>query len=107
MNDAKVQQKIAVLKCPRFWRQSANSSNLRTNSLRGHVHYDTEWGYLYNEDCKICKNKNECKDNCKHQNLCKLYVIKNEEGIVKVKRINVNARPPVRGTEGAARYDWL
>ena len=60
---------------------------------------------MSNEECKICKNKNECKDYCKHQNLCKLYVIKSEEGIVKLKRINVNARLPVRGTEGAAGYD--
>ena len=35
MNDAKFEQKIAILKCPKFWRQSADSSNLMTNSLKG------------------------------------------------------------------------
>ena len=28
-----------------------------------------------------------------------------EEGIVKIKRTNVNAQLPIRGTTGAARYD--
>ena len=60
---------------------------------------------MYDEECKICKTKNECKDYCKQKNHCKLYVIKSEEGIIKIKRMNANARLPVRGTEGAAGYD--
>ena len=44
---------------------------------------------------------------CKHKTPCKLYSFVNEKGdeIVKVKRVNVNAKLPVRGTEGAAGYD--
>ena len=45
--------------------------------------------------------------NDKHMKHCKLFVIKGDEGkeILRVKRTNVNARLPVRGTEGAAGYD--
>ena len=31
--------------------------NLRANSSKGCVKYDTEWGYLYNNDYEICKSK--------------------------------------------------
>ena len=58
--------------------------------------------YLYNDECKICKSTNECK----HRQFCKLYVIKNDdEGIVKVKRTNVNAKMPVKGTTNSTGYD--
>ena len=62
---------------------------------------------MYTNECKICKFKNECKAECKHHKFCKLYVIKNDEGdeVVKIKRMNVNARLPVRSSEGAAGYD--
>ena len=62
MNDTEEQQKIAILKCPRFWRKGMNDTvNSRTNLLKGHVKYEEEWGYLYDTDCQFCKNKNECK----------------------------------------------
>ena len=79
--------------------------NLRANSSKGRVNYGTEWGYLYNNDCEICKSKNECTVPCKHRTVCKLYIIKTEEGIVRVKRLCKNAKLPVRGIVGAAGYD--
>ena len=86
MNDVEEMKKFRVLKCPRFWQISTNADNLRMTSFGGRVKYDTEWGYVYNEECKICKTKsNECKGQCKHRNLCKLYVIKNDEGVVRIK----------------------
>ena len=72
MNDERIQKKIAILKCPRFWREQTNAVNLRTNSLKGHVNYDVEWGYLYENDCQICKKKNKCTKSCKHRDICKL-----------------------------------
>ena len=77
--------------------------NSWTNSFKGHV----DWGYLYNDACELCKIKNECKDNCKHRSKGKLYSFVNEkgDGILKVQRVNVNAKLPLRGTEGAAGYD--
>ena len=98
-------EKIAILKCPKFWREDTNAVNLRTNSLRGDIKYDIEWGHLYNSDCQLCKIKNECKGICKHKNPCKLYVMHGEEGIVKIKKMNVNAKLLVRGMAGAAGYD--
>ena len=74
-----------------------------TNYFKGRAY----WGYLYNDDYELCKIKNECKDNCNHRSKCKLYSFVNEKGdeVVKIQRVNVNAKLPVRGTEGAARYD--
>ena len=91
MNAQKMQEKISILKCPRFWRSQTNAVNLRTNFFKGDVKYDVEWGHLYNSDCQICKRKNECNGVCKHKNLCKLYVMKIDEGVVRIKRTNVNA----------------
>ena len=73
--------------------------------MKGDVQYEKQWGYLYKMYCELCKLKNECKEICKHRSPCKLYVIKTEEGIVKVKRRNVNAGLPSKGTEGAAGYN--
>ena len=82
MKDAEVQNKISVLDCPRFWRETTNVANLRTNISEERANYEVKWGFLYNTDCQICKNKNECKKICKHGKLCKLYVIKMDEGVV-------------------------
>ena len=106
MNEIELQNKIAILKCPKFWRvagQNETRQNSWTNSFKGRAY----WGYLYNDDCELCKIKNEFKDNCKHRSKCKLYSFVNEKGdeVVKVQRVNVNAKLPVRGTEGAAGYD--
>ena len=105
MKERKMTEKIAILKCPKLWREDTNAVNLRTNSFKGDVKYDIEWGHLYNSDCRLCKIQNECKGICKHKNPCKLYVMNGEEGIVKIKRMNVNAKLPVRGMAGAAGYD--
>ena len=70
---------------------------------------EVKWGFLYNNECKICNIKNACTDECKHRKHCKLYVIKNDEGedIVRIKRLNVNAKLPVRGTMGQQGMNWL
>ena len=105
MKESKMKEKIAIFKCPHFCREDTNAVNLRTNSLKGDVKYDIEWGHLYYRDCQLCKTKNECKGICKHKNSCKLYVMNGEEGIVKIKRMNVNAKLLVRRMVGAAGYD--
>ena len=91
MNAKKVQEKISILKCPRFWRSQTNAVNLKINFVKGAVKYDVEWGHLYKSDFQICKRKNECNGVCKHKYLCKLYVMKIDEGVVRIKRTNVNA----------------
>ena len=91
MNAQKMQEKIPILKCPRFWRSQTNAVNLRTTFVKGDVKYDVEWGHLYNTDYQISKRENECNGVCKHKNICKLYVMKIDEGVVRIKRTNVNA----------------
>ena len=83
MNDAEEQKKIAIVKCPRIWRESTDAENLRKNFSKGRVNYEVEWGYLYANDYQICKTKNDCKGFCKHRNPCKLFVMNGEEGVIK------------------------
>ena len=70
------ESQISILKCPKFWRVSCEQLNLRSNSQKGGEKVETEWGYLYNTDCDICKSKNICTRECKHRAFCKLYVIR-------------------------------
>ena len=70
--------------------------------FKGCINYAVEWGYLYANDCQICKTKNECKGICKHRNPCKIFVMNGEEGVIKRKRMNVNGKLHIRGTKGAA-----
>ena len=102
--DRRMQTQIAILKRPRFWKIQTNVTILRSNSFEGDVNYEFEWGYLYHNDCEICKMKKANVKTFKHRNFCKLYVIKIDEGIVKVKRTNVNAKLPSRGMPGPIRY---
>ena len=100
-----MQKQISILKTPKFWTATSGNSILRTKLSKGPCEYEVEWGHLYNSDCNICKRKISNVKDCKHRNLCKLYVIKNEEGVIRVRRMNVNAKLPVRGSSGAAGYD--
>ena len=100
-----MQRQISVLKMPKFWTDAAGSSILRTKFNKGHEKNDVEWGYLYTFDCKICKRKNVNQNECKHRNPCKLYVIKHEEDVLRIKRMSVNAKLPVRSSAEAAGYD--
>ena len=104
IQDQQLQRQISILKNPKFWRDAAGSSILRTKFNKGHEQNDIEWDYLYNSDCNICKRKNVNQNECKNRNPCKLYVIKHEEDILRVKRMNVNAKIPARSSSGAAGY---
>ena len=75
---------------------SGERLNLRSNFGKGREKVETEWGYLYNTDCDICKSKNICTRECKHRAVCKLYVIRTDEGVVKIKKMNVNAKLPIK-----------
>ena len=107
VNAERIKKKISILKCPKFWRTHTDVTNLRTNSLKGYVNYENEWGYLCNDECEICKRKNECINPCKHINHCKLYVKRMQEGIVNVKRVCKNAKLPVRGQQERQGTTWL
>ena len=93
------------MKNPKLWTDDAGSTILRTKFSEGRAKYDVEWGHLYNKDWSICKKKILNVNECKHQNPCKIYVIKDEEGILRVRRMNVNAKMPARSSLGSAGYD--
>ena len=103
MAEARDHRSITVLKQPKFWKSTRSTYNSRPNLFEG----DVQWGFLHGNNCKICNFERNCNMECKHMKHCKLFVIKGDEGkeILRVKRTNVNARLPVRGTEGAAGYD--
>ena len=109
MKNATVQEKISILKCPKFWRIKMNDTvDLRANFIKKgekNEQYKEEWGYLYHSNCQLCKDKNGCKENCKHRSYCKLFVMKTDEGVARIKRVNKNAKLPFRVTEGTAGYD--
>ena len=90
MNESEDKNKIAILKCPKFWKVVEDTTNSWTNSFEGHV----SWGYLYKDKCELCNLKNGCKDFCKHRSRCKLYSIVNDKGkeVVKMKRVNKNTK---------------
>ena len=90
---------------PQALDRCCRSTILRTKFSEGRAKYDVEWGQLYNKDCSICKKKNLNVNECKHQNPCKIYVIKDEEGIVRVRRMSVNAKLPVRSSSRSVGYD--
>ena len=76
MNESEVKNKISILKSPKFWQIKTTNDdkvNSWTNSFKGRI----QWGYMYNNECKFCKNNNECK----HRTACKLYTIVNDEGM--------------------------
>ena len=77
---------------------------MRTNFFKGHEKCEVQWGYLYSPDCEICKIKNHCTKECKHRYICKLFVMKVDEGAVLVRKMNANAKLPVGGTSGSAEY---
>ena len=79
--------------------------NLRGNSFKGREKFEVQWGYLYSTDCEICKLKNRCRRECKHRDLCKLLVMKVDEGVFRVRKMNANTKLPTRGTSGSAGYD--
>ena len=101
MRDSRIQRQIAILKGPKFWRKTSGVQNLRTNSFKGREKWEVQWGYLYSTDCEICKIKNHCTKECKHRDLCKLFVMKVGEGLFWVRKMNANAKLPVRGTSGS------
>ena len=57
---------------------------------------------MYESDCK----SNEfCNTNCEKRDFCKLFVIRTDYGVVRVKRLNNNARIPAKEKPEAAGYD--
>ena len=98
LKDERTRSSISVLKTPKFWKWQDAKINSRTNLSKG-----GEWAFVYADDCKLL---NDCKIPCNEEGRsCKLYVMKTDQGVVKVKRLCNNARLPVRGTTGAAGYD--
>ena len=85
LKDERVQSSISVLKAPKFWKWQNDKINSRANlSKRG------EWAFVNADDCKI---SNHCKNACNEgRRSCKFYVMKTDQGIVKVKRLCNNAR---------------
>lgn len=61
-----------------------------------------KWAHVYDSDFNI---KNVCKNECKISRHCKLFVMKTDKGLVRIKKLCNNASMLVRGTDGSARYD--
>ena len=98
LNDERVRSSISVLKPPKFWKWRNDETNSRANFSKG-----GEWAFVQADDCEL---STDCKNSCNEEGRsCKLFVMKTDQGVLKVKRLCNNARLPVRGTTGAAGYD--
>ena len=42
-------------------------ANFFEGTEKNNVQYEEQWGYLYDDDCLYCTNKDECKKPCKHR----------------------------------------
>ena len=98
LKDERIRSGISVLKAPKFWKWRNETINSRANLSKG-----GEWAFVHTDDYKV---SNDCKNSCyKERRIYKLYVMKTDQGIVKVKRLCNNAKLSVRGTTGVAGYD--
>ena len=98
LKDERMRSSISVLKASKFWKLQDAKINSRANLSKG-----GEWAFVYADDCKL---SNDCNISCnQEERSCKLYVMKMDQGMVKLKRLCNNARLSVRGTSGAAGYD--
>ena len=98
LKNERIRSSISVLKVPKFWKWQHAKINSRANLLKG-----GEWAFVHADECKT---SNDCNKSCNEERrICKLYVMKTDQGVAKVKRLCNNARLPVRGTIGAAGYD--
>ena len=44
MKEKRMEKQIGILKCPKFWKNAVDESNLRTNFVKGDVKYAVQWG---------------------------------------------------------------
>ena len=62
MKERQFTEKISILRCPRFWREKTHLVNLRTNSYKGDVKYDVEWGICITMIANCVKQKTIVKE---------------------------------------------
>ena len=97
IKDERVKSSISVLEAPKFWKWQNEQTNSRENLQKGGA-----WAFVRDDNCKL---SNDCNISCSDDGIaCKLYVMKTNQGIVRVKKLCNNPKLPVRGTTGAAGY---
>ena len=93
---------ISVIKTPKFWQLCDKSRATYSKGGEKQKQWTSMRAEMYENNCK---SNQICNTDCKKNDYCKLFVIRTDEGVVKVKRLNNNARIPVKGTPEAAGYD--
>ena len=90
LKDESVRSSISVLKAPKFWKWRNEKINSRTNFSKG-----GEWAFVQANNSKF---PTDCKNSCnKEGRSCKLFVMKTDQGIVKVKRLCNNVGCQLEG----------
>ena len=98
LKNERITSSISVLKAPKFWKWRDTKINSRANFKN-----EGEWAFVHKDNCK---SSDDCMMKCnKKEGVCKFFVMKTDQGIVRVKRLCNNAKLPVRGAVGAAGYD--
>ena len=88
------QASICVLKTPKFWQWCDKSRATYSKGGEKQKDWTNMRVIMYNLTVNLM---NHCNIDCKKTGDCKLFVIRTDEGVVQVKRLNNNARIPVRG----------
>ena len=88
LKEEKNQASICVLKTPKFWQWCNKSSATYSKGEEKQKEWTNGGALMCDTNC----NLNEiCNNDCKKNESCKLFVIRTDEGVVKVKRLNNNA----------------
>ena len=100
LKNKRIKSSIYVLKAPKFWKWRDTKINFRANFKQ-----EGEWAFVHKDNCK---SSDDCTMKCnKKEGVCKLFVMKTDQGVVRVKRLYNNAKLPVGGSAGAAGYDLV
>ena len=79
---------ISVIKTPKFWQLCDKSRATYSKGGEKQKQWTSMRAEMYENNCKLNENVNT---DCKKNDFCKLFVIRTDEGVVKVKRLNNNA----------------
>ena len=105
LKNAEKEASISVIKTPKFWQLCDKSRVIYSKGGEKQKQWASMRAEMYENNCKLNEN---CNTDCKKNDFCKLFVIRKDEGVVKVKRLNNNARIPVQGnTRGLLAMTWL
>ena len=88
LKNEKNEANISLIKTPKFWQLCDKSRATYSKGGEKQKQWTSMRAEMYENNCK---SNQICNTDCKKNDYCKLFVIRTDEGLVKVKRLNNNA----------------